>query len=321
MATLTAARPRRRSQVIIKRLILTLVTVALIGYMVISAVIANVLTVPKRREVTQVNGQWQFKSNPQKELGLPFEEVSYTARGERVQIGGWFVPGQPDAPAIMIVHGKDGCRICFFQGGSWAFLKAMHDRGFSVLTIDMRGHGASADAHFTFGLHERHDIEAGIDWLKGKGFKAGHIGLLGISMGAASSIGATADDADIGALVADSSYADIYPILEQEFPRATGGLPTFFLGSSLFMTRFTAGVNIGNSRPVTEIARIAPRPLLLIHATGDQLIPLAHAKQLAAAAPSAELWVITAGSHTGGYRAEPAPYVERVATFFNQALR
>jgi alpha/beta superfamily hydrolase len=58
----------------------------------------------------------------------------------------------------------------------------------------LRGHGQSADAPFTFGIYERRDVEGAIDWLKSQGFESGKIGVLGVSMGAASVIGAAAGD-------------------------------------------------------------------------------------------------------------------------------
>jgi fermentation-respiration switch protein FrsA (DUF1100 family) len=139
-------------------------------------------------------------------------------------------------------------------------------------------------------------------------------------MGAASSIGAAADNPDIHALVADCSYADIAPIIEQQWA-ATSGLPDFFLPSTILMGRLLLGYDLSASRPVDEIGRIAPRPALIIHGTGDQLIPSDHADQLQAAYSSAELWKVPDADHAGSYLKNRQDYVTRVTDFFDQHLQ
>lgn len=87
------------------------------------------------------------------------------------------------------------------------------------------------------------------------------------------------------------------------------------------MTRFVAGQDLGSARPVDEIARIAPRPVFVIHATGDQLIPSEHAERLSIAGGGAQPWVINGPGHARTYAAAPTQYVERVAAFFASSLR
>ena len=58
--------------------------------------------------------------------------------------------------------------------------------------IDLRGHGQSSPARMSFGLKEHRDILGAVDWLKGRGYRPGHIGVLGQSMGGASTLYAVA---------------------------------------------------------------------------------------------------------------------------------
>lgn len=318
MSSITTPSPQLRQpsrlRTWIVRMLLVLLTLLLLAYLGISALVVNTLTVPYRHTL---NG------NPQISTGLAYQDVIFPSRGDGLAIAAWYIPAASSAEprrAIIFVHGKDGCRTCEFQGMALRFVAAMQQRGFSVLMLDLRGHGGSGEARFTFGIRERRDIEGAVDWLLAQGYEAGRIGLLGISMGAASSIGATADEPAIGALVADSAYAEIYAILEREFPKASG-LPGIFLPSSMLMGRLIVGEDIGSARPIAEIGRIAPRPVLLIHARGDELIPASDSERLAAAAPSAQLWLIPAAGHVQTYAYDPDAYVERVATFFADSLR
>ena len=260
--------------------------------------------------------------DPQATLGLAYEEVDFRARGEPIALSGWFIPAPAGAGpprAVIVVHGKDGCRSCGFDGTTLRLAGELQRRGLSVLLFDLRGHGRSGDGRFTFGLRERRDIHGAVDWLLARGFAPGRIGLLGESMGAASSIGAAAEEPAIGALVADSAYATLMPVLEQEFPKVSG-LPPALLPGAMLMGRLVVGEDLAASRPVDEIGRIAPRPLLIVHAAGDDVIAASHAAELGAAA-GVEPWIVDGDSHTDTFTAAPEAYAERVGAFFVEALR
>lgn len=307
----TAVPPRSCTRCVLTGLAATAVIFPLITYLGISAFAASVLTTPHRAFST-VKTPATFN--------LDFQDVRFPARGGDVEIAGWYIPRVASGKAVVLVHGKDSSRANEFQGDFVDFAAALHGRGFAVLMIDLRGHGQSGDAHLSFGLNERRDIIGAVDWLKGQGFQPGSIGVLGISMGGASGIGAAAEDPDIGAVVDDCGYAEIYSIMQQEWHDASG-LPDFFLPSSLAMGRLLFGYDLAAARPVDEIGRIAPRPVLIIHGTVDSLIPFNHAERLKAAGPSAELWTIPGAGHDGAYYADPKAYLERVAAFFEEALK
>jgi dipeptidyl aminopeptidase/acylaminoacyl peptidase len=304
-------RARRRARRLVARLALGLLALLLTAYLGISAYAANTLTTPRRNFA---------EARAPDAYGLAYRDVSFPARGGDVQIAGWYIPHAGSDRAVILVHGKDSSRTNEFQGAFPQFAAALHARGLAVLMIDMRGHGRSGDAHFSFGLNEQRDIQGAADWLKAQGVAPGKIGVLGVSMGAASSVLATAHDPDIGALVEDCSYAAIYPIIAREW-RTASGLPDVFLPSTLLMSRLMFGYDLATSRPVDAIGEIAPRPVLIIHGTADRLIPISDAEQLHAALPSSELWEVPGAAHAGSYAANPHAYADRVAAFFLAHLK
>jgi len=285
-------------------------TVSLLLYLGISALAVHLLSVPRRTPDAQVPGG----------LSVRVDDIRFPARGGDVEIAGWFIPREASRKALVLVHGKDMSRASEFGGSFINFASELNARGFSVLMIDMRGHGQSGGSHFSFGLNERRDIGGAADWLKGRGFMPGSIGVLGISMGAASAIGAAFEDRDIGAVVADSGYATIYPIIERNWT-GSSGLPNFFLPAARSMGRLLLGYDLAAARPVDEVSRLAPRPLLIIHNSGDSLIPVSNAHELKAAYPSAELWEVPGGEHAQAYFADSRVYVDRVASFFERGLK
>jgi uncharacterized protein len=276
-----------------------------------SLLIAHLFTMPYRLPLA---------GDPRNTVGLDYQDVTFPARGDGTPIAAWFIPAPQSQRVIVFVHGKGGCRTSEFGGRALDYAHALHQRGFNLLLLDLRGHGTSGKGRFTFGLRERRDILGSVDWLQQHGFAAGAIGVHGVSMGAASAIGAAAEEPAIAAVVSDSAFADFNPILEAAFS-ATTRLPDSFLPATLLAGNLLTGEDVRRARPVGEVGRIAPRPLLLIHASGDDLIPPSHAHQLSQAAPEAALWIIPGAYHVDTYGYDPQAYTARVAAFFDQALR
>jgi pimeloyl-ACP methyl ester carboxylesterase len=294
----------------VMRLAIGIVALLLALYLVVSAIAANTLTVPRRQVGTTTPAAFN----------IAYDDVSFPSRQDGITISSWYIPREGSRQALILIHGWNSSRATEFQGHFVDFAAALHERGFAVMLLDLRGHGTSGDAHFSFGIRERYDVEAAADWLKGKGFRPGSIGLLGVSMGGATGIGATADDGDIGALVADCSFAEIYPLIAREWHNNTP-LPQFFLPSTVLMGKLMYGYAIWDSRPIDEIGRIAPRPVLIIHGSGDKFTPVEHGRQLKAAAPAAEYWEVPGADHARSYATDPQVYVERVAGFFARNLK
>ncbi len=301
-------------------IIYILVTLLLGGLLSLATFAAHRLTGPMRWGGRPAPGSWAATATPQSVVGVPFEDLTIPARTDGHPIAAWFVPADGATAAIIVAHGKDKSRAREFQGNALHVMRALHRHGFAVLMIDLRGHGTSGPHRATYGLRERRDVLGAVDWLLAQGFAPGKIGVLGASMGAAASIGATAEEPRIGALATDSAYAAITPMLQglvRRHARALGPLVPLTLG----LARLFTGVNIAAARPVDEIGRIAPRPLLIMHGTHDWLIPPADAALLHAAAPGSELWVVRGAGHVRIYAFDPEAYVARVVGFFARSLR
>ncbi len=310
MQTPIRSRQSRRTGSLLKGFALALPLALPATYLAIGAVAANALTVPKR--------QYDAQNTPSR-LNLAFDEVHFPSRGGEVRIAGWYIPRGDSGRALLLVHGRDSSRTVEFAGRFVELAAALHGCGYHVLMIDLRGHGRSGGGRYSFGLKERRDVQGAVDWLLSKGFMPGSIGVLGVSLGAASAIGAMAEEPRIGALVTDSAFADFTPVLQAHW-RVDTGLPVLLQPSALLMTRVLFGIDLRASRPYQEVSRIPPRPLFLIHSAADALVPVSNVERLAAAAPSAETWVVSGSEHARIYNDHSAEYVERVSRFFDKSL-
>lgn len=285
----------------------------LVGYFLIDTIAVTRLTTPTR---------YPLGADP-RSYGVAFTDMSFHPRGDdSITLSGWFMPSATSKHAIIVVHGfgTGGCRTCGFNGHLGEFAAGLQQRGFNVLSFDLRGHGRSGNGLYTFGLREKRDVEGAVDWLIAQGFKPGEIGVLGESMGGASSILAAAEEPAIGAVVTDSTFADLNQVLQVEFPKRSG-LPSFFVPGAYIVGRITTGEDLSMARPVAHIGAIAPRPVLLIHGNADAFIPVQNVEQLAKANPSAEVWRVDGANHVESYQNNPQAYLDRVSAFFLKALK
>src|SRR5258708_11597732 len=180
-------------------------------------------------------------------FGMQFRTGTFPSREDHLLLRGWFIPGllsngQLTAQrTIIMVHGNRTNRadkVAGLLNLSVAF--AQH--GFAVLAFDMRGNGESPPAPLSLGYFEQRDVLGAVDFLRSGAIPYPDLGRpriiagWGVSMGAATLLLAASQEPDIHAVVSDSAYADIIPILEREVPNG-GHLPSLFTPGTLIAAR------------------------------------------------------------------------------------
>jgi uncharacterized protein len=286
-----------------------LVLLAAAGWLGVGLVAAERLTVPQRRFDPEIHPGT---------FGGSYRDVTL-ATDDGLALAAWHLPVPGSDAGVVLVHGHEASRSWEFGGRFPELAATLQANGYHVVMVDLRGHGASEGERFSFGRLERLDVRAAVDLLVREGVPPGGVGVLGVSMCAASVIGAAADDPRIGALWADAGYADILPVLEARWPAASG-LPMAFLHGTRLAHRLRFGFDLGGVRPEEEIVRVAPRPVQLVHGTADTTVPYEHALRLAVAS-GADLWTLPGVAHAAAYGTDPIGYAQRVVAFFDVALR
>ncbi|NJM08625.1 alpha/beta fold hydrolase [Candidatus Gracilibacteria bacterium] len=289
-------------------MLLTSALAALAASIALATIAAQRLLRPRRR---------QAQSTPA-EVGLAYQEVQFKARGEALALAAWYIPAAGATRAVIIAHGVGGCRGQEFTVSSFPLVEHLVGSGFSVLMLDLRGHGASDTAPMTYGIRERHDLLGAVDWLLAHGYKPGAIGVLGASMGGVAAMGAAGEEPAIGALISDSACADFQAMIESHLQRRSK-LPRFFIPLVLLMGRMLSGEDLARLRPATLLRQISACAVLIIHAEGDRLVPLNHAYALARAGDCA-LWITQSPRHLGSFGANQHAYSQCVIAFFERTL-
>jgi fermentation-respiration switch protein FrsA (DUF1100 family) len=268
-------------------------------------------------------------------LGLSYQDVTFPSRDDHVMLRGWFIPGvlpdgQLTAQRVLIMVHEARTNRADPRAGLLDLSGALARNGFAVLAFDMRGSGQSPPAPLSLGYFEQRDVLGAVDFVRSGPLaypalgRPQAVGGWGISMGAATLLLAAAREPAIQAVVSDSAFADIIPILEREVP-GHSGLPSVFTPGALTAARALYGIDFYAVRPVDVVARLAPRPVLLIHGSADQYVPPDDQDQLALAAravPNAQVdvWRVHGAGHAESYLVEPTQYVVRVVAFFNGGL-
>jgi len=245
-------------------------------------------------------------------------QVQFTARDGRARIDAWYLAAKPRRGAVIFVHGKDACRGDELKSPTLELADHLNLAGLSVLMIDLRGHGSSSDARLTYSEHERHDVLGAVDFLVAQGYARGTIGVLGASMGGTIAMRAAAEEPAIGAVIADTPFADFATMMRSQF-RKLSGLPMCFLPGALLGGRWLTGIDFANLAPVRDVHLLRGRPVLVIHSLCDPFIGLSQGVAMAEAA-LAELWVTRSTRHIGSYAAAPEIYTEVVSVFFRRHL-
>ena len=213
------------------------------------------------------------------------------------------LPEQTPAPGVVMCHGFTGHRIeahFLFVKAARAFCEA----GLSVLRFDFRGSGES-DGLFremTIG-GEIEDALVALEALRSEPtVQRDRVGLLGLSLGGLVASCAAGRAGDVRALALWSAVAELEEIARSrwEVPADADDIPGDFV-REIGPHEIGAGFARDSVRikPLKEIAG-HPGPVLVVHGTNDQSVPLGDAHRYMDAIPSANatLRVIEGADHT-----------------------
>jgi uncharacterized protein len=309
--------PHRRLWRIIK-VVLAVSIVLVILYMGVMTYVASRVEFSPPPPITQSPASF----------GLSYRDVTFYSRIDHIRLRGWFIPGiLPSGRltaqrTLIMVHGTGSNRasLLLLDLGS-----QLASHGFAIFAFDMRGMGESASAPLSEGYFEQRDVLGAVDFLRSGTLPYPELGrpraiaAWGDSMGASTVILAAAQENAIRAVVSDSGFAALVPVLESN-PQ----YPGVFLPSVLLAVRVLYGVDYYAVRPVDVVARIAPRSIFFIQGAADTIVPPSNLKILATAAavPGAHVqtWLVKGAGHIESYKVMGTTYLEHVLAFFTQAL-
>ncbi len=302
--TRSKARVSRRQRILY---IAVIVIVFAVLYFAMGAVLAWAFIKPKRRSPVGTPAQYS----------IAYSDITFISR-DGVRLSGWYVSAHHPRGVIVLCHGIDAHR-----GAMLGNAHILHRAGFATVLFDFRARGESGGNLCTLGAREPEDIQAAVRWIQQKKELRGvPIGVLGASLGASSSIMAAARTPEIKAVIVEAPFSQLDRAVECRFRELLGFAGPFFA----YPTRLAGEIALGRSgssiSPVREIARIAPRPILIVADAEDKLFPAAESNALyQAAGEPKELWTVPGAGHCGAGYVEPDEYSRRITWFFTENLQ
>lgn len=203
--------------------------------------------------------------------GMYFETVEFTST-DGTKLEGWLVPVL-DAKAIIerkehVLRHKPGAVILVHDyTGSRAtmlpLIKPLHEAGYIVFAISLRGTGGIASAGTTFGLKEAGDVQAAVDVVRRMpSIDPKRVAVIGVGTGANACLVACENNAAINALVLYRPISNVGEVVVQNISP-----PQPWLESLRPMCKWTFelgnGVNIEDLDIAQRTSKLASRPLLM----------------------------------------------------------
>lgn len=186
-------------------------------------------------------------------------------------------------PLVIVCHGFTGSKEG--GGGAVAMADQLAGRGFATLLFDFTGCGESEGVWEEITLSRQvDDLGAVVEWARSKGYR--QIILNGRSFGGATALAYAAADRQIAAVCTWAAVARPLQLFsgftgKKISPGGPAGEKIALhdgTGSICLQRRFFQDLQRHDLPDCA--ARIAPRPLLLIHGTADEVVPVADAQLL-----------------------------------------
>ncbi|HEV7891840.1 MAG TPA: alpha/beta hydrolase [Pyrinomonadaceae bacterium] len=229
------------------------------------------------------------------------EDVRFKS-ADGVRLYGWLFHTQtrPASASVIYFHGNGGnLSYCDWVGAELAA------RGLDVLVFDYRGYGRSEGE--PVGERELYaDADAAYDFLtRERGVAPGSVVLYGQSLGTAAAID-LASRRECGALVVESGLSSAADMAGAIMP---------------WLPRFVRGLTKNKLDSVGKIARVSC-PVLVVHGSRDDLIPVEQGKRLFdAAREPKQLKIIEGAGHNDLSNVGGGKYIDSLADFARGSVK
>lgn len=226
-------------------------------------------------------------------------------------------PDNTNGDAVLLLHGLRGNRL---EMVNYADIFLNH--GYSVLIPDARAHGDSGGTIATYGLLEKNDIRAWVEWLYINRHPHCVYGF-GESMGAAHLLQALEVESRFCAAAAECPFSSFretsYDRMGQRFhtgPWLGRTLLRPVVEFAFLFARLRYGLNMDLVSPENTVAATRV-PVLLIHGQSDINIPPRHSRRIASRNKRVILWELPNTGHSNAIDTSPNELETRLLEWFS----
>ena len=225
-------------------------------------------------------------------IGLRYEDVRLeTDSGNTLH--GWYVAGVDNARTLLFLHGNAGNMSHRLDS-----LRIFNRLGLNVLIIDYSGYGESNGKPSEAQTYD--DASSAWRYLIGnRGIASERIVVFGRSLGGGVATWLATRETP-GALILESTFVSVPELAKKYYPIVPIGW--------LARIRYDSISRMPSVRC----------PVLVIHSRDDDLVPIAHARALFAAAPEPKEFIELSGDHNSGFMTSAQVYTGGIARFLER---
>ena len=229
-------------------------------------------------------------------------------------VRGWYADGKPGSGAVLLLHGVRADRRAMVPRA-----RALHERGYAVLLIDLYAHGESDGDMIGFGPKEAAGIRSALDWMRDR-LPSERLGVIGASLGGAGLLLAH-QGRPPDAVVLEAVFTSIETAVDNRVRERVGPLAAAVSPLLLGQMPMRLGLAPDQVRPVDHMAQLAA-PVLVAGGAEDRYTTQAETEHMfAVAAEPKQLWVVPGAGHVDLYRFAPQAYEAQVFGFLSRYLQ
>ena len=218
---------------------------------------------------------------------------------------------------VILVHGYHSISNRLLE-----FAKFYDELGYSVLLVDLRGHGKSEGKHVGMAYKDSYDIECFIKYLKEQYGENISIILHGFSMGAGTVMNVIRNnDPAIKFAVSDSGFYSMRKVMKYKIRHDYHFPATPIYEFAYLYYVIATGDRYHKMKPIDSVKK-TNIPLLIIHGSADDFVTVKHAYKLNEVTNSYhELLIIDGAGHTLSYRTDKIKYEAALRKFIDKFIK
>jgi len=222
-------------------------------------------------------------------VGLDYDDVRVET-DDGVIIHGWFLPAAGARFTVLFLHGNAGNISHRLDS-----LRLFHRLGLNILIMDYRGYGRSEGRPSEQGTYE--DAEAAWRYLvRTRGIPPEQVLVFGRSLGGGVATWLALKH-PVRGLIIESTPTSVPDMGTEVYP--------------FLPVRLLARLHYNTLRRIRDVNV----PVLVIHSSEDEIVPVRHGRRIFAAAREPKAFLAIRGDHNGGFLMSGQDYVKGLRDF------
>ena len=221
----------------------------------------------------------QFAGSPESlKRSREIDEYRRFPVADGTQIAVWVIKARAGAGAarragafprgtVVVLHGMGESKASYLSLG-----RGLAAKGFDVVLMDLRTHGASTGNYVTYGFWERVDVKTVVDELISENIVSRRVYAFGMSLGASTAIQYAAISSKCKGVIAVAPFQDAYSICREKLWYLKKDKFEQVLKRAGQMGRFI----VEDASAIEAVRVMSYKPIVIIHGKMDRTVPYSH---------------------------------------------